>query len=171
VAGNPYINIIWGQAAIIVLLLVVAIWTRIYIERMLMPLALEEFAKDPGLNLNEGGLLWTKQHWNLPYSFALFIICTVITMGTVIIRVSVSKYDELLTKLDPHNIELVRQSVGALLSALWFPLLSLSVFMLVSASCPRSSWRATSTTASAPSRSPSRASSAATPSSRSGWHR
>jgi methyl-accepting chemotaxis protein len=138
-SGLPYSVAPWATACVTMIGLLVNVWTRIFTERLLMPIALEEFLKYPNVSFaNEKGVLWPKQVSNLPYSFALFIVITLFTMGTSVIRVSGSKFDELIPKLDPQSAQLVLEAFGSLKSALLLPLAGLGLFMLVSAAlCAR----------------------------------
>ncbi len=129
----PAYIIPWGTVVILGWVMLVMIWTRIFIERTLMPLALEEFLAHSEAPFEGQGFLWPKQSWYLPYSFALFVLCTLITMGTVIFRVAMSKYQELLAVLDAAGIRQLEQSVMGFLGSVWLPLLLLGLFMLVSA--------------------------------------
>lgn len=132
VSGLPAIAVPWGTMVIVAMVMLVMIWTRIFIERLLMPLALEEFTKRPDLALSGSSILWPKQNWYLPYSFAVFITCTVLTMGTVIIRVSIDKYEALLAVIGAEAGQKLQQMAMELLGALWLPLAMLGTFMLVS---------------------------------------
>jgi methyl-accepting chemotaxis protein len=134
VLDMPAYIIPWGTVVILGWVMLVMIWTRIFIERTLMPLALEEFLAHSEAPFEDKGFLWPKQSWYLPYSFALFVLCTLITMGTVIFRVAMSKYQELLAVLDVAGIRQLEQSVMGFLGSVWLPLLLLGLFMLVSAS-------------------------------------
>ena len=131
--GKSLLIVPWAGLVFAALMALVLVWTRIYMERLLMPLALESFASNPHMQLREGGLLWPKQRWYLPYAFALFVTSTLVTTGTVLVRVSLTQYDALMRTLDSQAGQLVRQSTEKLLGSLWIPMVALGVFMLLSA--------------------------------------
>lgn len=134
VLGMPAYIIPWGTFVILGWVMLVMIWTRIFIERALMPLAMEEFRKHPEALPDGQGLMWPKLSWYLPYSFALFVLCTLITMGSVIFRVAMSTYEDLLTALDAAGVARLQEGVSAFLGDVWMPLLAMGLFLLVSAS-------------------------------------
>lgn len=133
-AQTSYFTALWGTAVLTAMVMLVMIWTRIFIERIFMPYALEESLRQPDVLLKGGGFLWPVQRWYLPYSFSLFILCTLITMGTVIFSAFSSKYEELMVVLDQAAANMLRQSVTSFVDAIWLPLLLLGLFMLGSAS-------------------------------------
>jgi methyl-accepting chemotaxis protein len=131
--GLPLFLLPWAGMVVAVFIMLVMIWARIFIEKLLMPIALEEFFRQPEA-YNEGkGFYWPKQRWYLPYAFALFIICTLLTMGTVVVRVAMTKYEELSAQLDATGRELLDQTVNGYLMDVRLPLMLLGLFMLVSA--------------------------------------
>ncbi len=131
--NKPAVIIPWSALAFMALLALVMVWMRVYVERMLMPLALELFKANPHVSLEGSGLLWPKQRWYLPYVLALFVMSTLVTTGTIVIRVSLSKYEELTALLDANTARLLRESAVGLLQSLWIPLVALGLFMLLSA--------------------------------------
>jgi methyl-accepting chemotaxis protein len=133
VANNSYTLIIWACVVLGVMVMLVNIWTRIFIERLLMPLALNEFAKNPEVVPKGGGLLWPKQRWYLPYSFGLFIVCTILIMGTVVITSLGDAYRALASKLEGEAATLVQESARAFIGSIWLPLTILGLFMLATA--------------------------------------
>lgn len=131
----PPVIIPWVSAVIVALFLLTMVWTRILFERMLMPYALEEFSRTgTGQPLVEGqGLLWTKQRWYLPYAFALFVVCTLLTAGTVVSRMAFYQYQKFAASLtDEAVLRSLEQNVSEYLSKVWLPLSLVGAFMLIS---------------------------------------
>ncbi|NTX09152.1 HAMP domain-containing protein [Myxococcus sp. CA056] len=54
------------------------------LERMLLPLALEEQRKDPTVVLQGGGFSWPRQAWFLPFTFGGSIVAALVLSGCVV---------------------------------------------------------------------------------------
>ncbi|HLL53315.1 MAG TPA: methyl-accepting chemotaxis protein [Myxococcaceae bacterium] len=76
------------------LALLTSIPQMVVFERILHPLALEEFHKNPAAQPEGGGFLWPRLSWYLPYAFAIFVLSTLVTAGTVIGKLTSSVIGE-----------------------------------------------------------------------------
>jgi methyl-accepting chemotaxis protein len=130
--GKPTYIAIWDAGINLIMLMVVMVWTRISIERTLMPYAVEEHLQSPHVTLGGGGLLWPRQSWYLPYSFAVFILCTIITMASVVAQSGLSLYQELAGSLTPEAMAVLDQKLPAVVDRTSLPVALLGLFMLLS---------------------------------------
>ncbi|ABF89240.1 methyl-accepting chemotaxis protein [Myxococcus xanthus DK 1622] len=55
------------------------------LERLLLPLALEEQRKDPTMALKGGGFFWPRQAWFMPVTFIGSSICALVLSGCVVL--------------------------------------------------------------------------------------
>jgi methyl-accepting chemotaxis protein len=108
------------------------VWTRIAFERLLRPLALAEFTKNPNLELKQGGLLWPRYGWYLPFVFGLYVATTLTTTVVIIWKVSEESVSGLLARIysvaDPGLA--IRETVSQLFEQLALPLLLVGVFLV-----------------------------------------
>ncbi|MFP2931744.1 hypothetical protein ACLESO_42500 [Pyxidicoccus sp. 3LG] len=69
------------------------------LERLLLPLALEEQRKDPTLALKGGGFFWPRQAWFLPFTFVGSILSVLVLSGCVVIVKLLNVRDSLRASL------------------------------------------------------------------------
>ncbi|WP_257445866.1 methyl-accepting chemotaxis protein [Archangium lipolyticum] len=82
----------WALITVSLHMMLLMILELLLFERLLFPLALEEYKRSPS-NLPRGrGILWPRQAWLLPYAFAVFVLCTLATALTIVGRLG---YDAL----------------------------------------------------------------------------
>jgi methyl-accepting chemotaxis protein len=119
------------------LAMVVGVRMALRMDRVLRPVALVELRKYPRLRLeDEGGFLWPKQSWFLPYSFALFVFATLTVTGIIITKKTGSGFDALyveLARVSPIVLTFVSQHVRGILDSLIVPILGIGGFMTLSA--------------------------------------
>jgi methyl-accepting chemotaxis protein len=129
---RPVYIVAWGSGVILVMMLLVMIWTRIFVERLLMPHAVEEFFKAPHMDLSgQRGFLWPKQRWYLPYCFALFVLCTVFALGSILVQMGMKLYTAVRGSFSAALMAILDQEISLFLSEAWLPLLLVSLFMIV----------------------------------------
>ncbi|EPX55851.1 methyl-accepting chemotaxis protein [Cystobacter fuscus DSM 2262] len=130
--NKPLYIVPWGSGVILVMMMLVMIWTRVFLERLLMPHALEEFFKHPEANLpGARGLLWPKQSWYLPYCFALFVLCTVFALGSILTQMGMNLYGEVAASIPPDVLVTVNKSLAGFLDNISLPLVLVSLYMLI----------------------------------------
>jgi methyl-accepting chemotaxis protein len=129
-AQRPTYIALWGASVCFVVMLVIMVWTRVFIERLLMSHAMEELLKSPHIALEQRGLLWPKQSWYLPYVFALFILCTLATLGSIVGQLATNLYQKLQTSIEPGVLAVLNRDLAIFLEGLWRPLLLVALFML-----------------------------------------
>jgi methyl-accepting chemotaxis protein len=98
--GKSLLMVPLAIITVVLLGMMAGIRTRLSFERILRPLAVQEFQRRPGLVLNGSGFLWPRYHWYLPYAFGLFILCALLVSFTVLGRESYDLYKQLLVQLD-----------------------------------------------------------------------
>ncbi|HYO57850.1 methyl-accepting chemotaxis protein [Archangium sp.] len=133
---KPLYIVPWGSGVILVMMMLVMIWTRVFIERLLMPHAVEEFFKAPQTSLpNARGLLWPRQRWYLPYCFALFVLCTVCALGSILVQMGMDLHANVAVSLPPAVLASLNQAISGFLDNIWLPLVLVSVYMLFTSTC------------------------------------
>src|SRR6218665_405068 len=134
--GKPLYIVPWGSGVILVMMMLVMIWTRVFIQRQLMPHAVEEFFRTPQARLPEShGVLWPRQSWYLPYCFALFVTCTVFSLGSIVVRMGMDLYLELVRALPLALLASVNDAISNFLHEASLPLMLVSLYMLVTSAC------------------------------------
>jgi len=129
---KPLYIVPWGSGVILVMMLLVMIWTRVFLERLLMPHVVEEFLKTPDTDLpGARGLLWPKQSWYLPYCFALFVVCTVFSLGSILTQMGMDLYGEVAAAIPPDVLVTVNRLISGFLDNISLPLVLVSLYMLV----------------------------------------
>ena len=93
---NPWI-IPWACVCVGLHVMLLMIPAQISYERLLSPYTLAEFHKKVGSTPKSSGILWMRQAWFLPYSFAIFVTCTLATALTVIGKQGYNIYQHLLS--------------------------------------------------------------------------
>ncbi|HEX8436988.1 methyl-accepting chemotaxis protein [Archangium sp.] len=120
---------------VVLLGMLAGIHTRLSFERILRPLAIQEFQRKPGIVLRESGFLWPRYHWYLPFAFGLFIVCALLMSFTVLGREAYDLYVQALIRLDaaPQGQAslVLKESARQLLQATALPLLLLNGYLLV----------------------------------------
>jgi methyl-accepting chemotaxis protein len=133
----------WAMLNVLMLSLLLMLQIRLSIERMLRPFALEEFHKNPDAMPSVSGLLWPRQRWYLPYSFGVFVSCTLVLSSTIIGKQAFVAYSKLRGQLQLASPEqfltFLDQTVGALIVETGLPMLLLGTYLLVNAAL--SAWR------------------------------
>ncbi len=102
----------WSVLVMTLLTALLALHLRPRWERFLRPYAVAEFHKNPE-NIPQGsGVFWVRQRWYLPYAFGIFVLCTLATVTTILVR---NGYD--------NYMDLRRQLVGQMNTEQFFSLL------------------------------------------------
>jgi methyl-accepting chemotaxis protein len=107
-------------------------------ERIIRPYAIEEFHRNPEAIPQGSGFFWIRQRWYLPYAFGVFVVSSLATVSTVLIREGYNNFmhmraqvtgqmstEQFLALLDTTGATTMR---GALL-----PISLLGTYLLVSA--------------------------------------
>lgn len=133
-----WVTVPWGTTLTMLLATLVMVWTRLRIARMLSPIVLQEFVKDPNVQVRHGGFLWPRQSWYLPYLFAIFIICSILMTITVIVGVSREVFGALIVELQQGTqadvSAVVYGTVSEMIRQSTIPIVSVLLFLLISAS-------------------------------------
>jgi methyl-accepting chemotaxis protein len=133
---RPLYIVPWGAGVILVMMMLVMIWTRVFIQRQLMPHAVEEFLRAPQAALQGAqGPLWPRQSWYLPYCFALFVTCTVLSLSSIVVRMGMDLYAELMALLPAELLASVQATLSGALQQAVLPLSLVSLYMLVTSAC------------------------------------
>ncbi|WP_157775413.1 methyl-accepting chemotaxis protein [Melittangium boletus] len=117
----------------VLLAMVVGIRLALRLERLLRPYALEEFHKHPHLRLQGQGILWPKQHWYLPYCFALLVFSALTVTGIIILKKSGTGFGALfleVEKVAPALVGMLRERVGVILSDMVLPVVAVGGFLI-----------------------------------------
>jgi methyl-accepting chemotaxis protein len=129
--GRGYARIPLGIAAYVLVMLPAFVWQGLKTQELLRPHALALFQRHPKIELREGGLLWTRQSWYLPYTFILFIVSATVSMGLIVAR----KYQDGVAELHaalagtPHA-QLVQGKLSFADGALIWPLLVVGGYII-----------------------------------------
>ncbi|HLL55103.1 MAG TPA: methyl-accepting chemotaxis protein [Myxococcaceae bacterium] len=129
--GRGYGRLPLGLAAYVLVMLPAFVWQGLKTQELIRPHALELFQRHPRIELREGGLLWTRQSWYLPYTFILFIVSAIFSMGLVVAR----KYQDGAAELQaalagtPHA-RLVQDKLSFADGTLIWPLLAVGGYIL-----------------------------------------
>ena len=107
-----------------------------WLESDLLPLALEESRRSPGLTLPPRGVLWPRQAWYLPYAFGVALVSLLALAGTVLVAAFRDATDRLLAVLTlllsaPEVAETVRGEVSRLAGAAGLQVLGIALVLLV----------------------------------------
>jgi methyl-accepting chemotaxis protein len=133
--GKPYESLGSVFLATLAFRLFVAIPQHVASEKILLPLAVEEFHRHPGHRPSGEPFYWPRQSWFLPYAFGVTLVCGLGTVITIIVRKSATARDatlELLTKRgDGALAGELRARMDALVADTVLPLLVVGVFFLV----------------------------------------
>ncbi len=131
---NPWV-IPWSIVIVVLLGMLSGIHTRLMIERVLRPVAIQEYQRNPGLDLARSGFLWPRYRWYLPYAFGLFIVCALLVSFTVLGRQAYDLYSQALVQVDvvPQGqaSAILRTSASELFRLSALPLLLLNGYLLV----------------------------------------
>jgi methyl-accepting chemotaxis protein len=82
----------WALVVMGLLLSLIMLQLRPSWERILRPYALAEFHKNPEALPRGSGFFWIRQRWYLPYAFGVFVVCTLATVTTILVRESANNY-------------------------------------------------------------------------------
>ncbi len=133
---RPLYIVPWGSAVILVMMMLVMIWTRVFIQRQLMPYAVEEFSRSTQARLPDSrGVFWPRQRWYLPYCFALFVTCTVLSLGSIVVRLGMDLYARLVRLVPEGSVSVVNAAIADFLGQAATPLALVSLYMVVTSAC------------------------------------
>ncbi len=131
---NPWV-IPWSILIVVLLGMLSGIHTRLMLERVLRPVAIQEYQRNPGYELKGSGFMWPRYHWYLPYAFGLFIICALLVSFTVLGRHAYELYTQALVQVDlaPQGqvSRILRESASELFQRSSLPLVLLNAYLLV----------------------------------------
>jgi methyl-accepting chemotaxis protein len=135
--GKSLWTIPWAMVTVWLLVALLTLQERIAYEKILRPHALAEFHKNPGQMPRQYGFLWPRQSWFLPYAFAIFVACTLASIGSIIGRQAYDAYAFLMGRLDTASpaqaTHLVRQTLQTLLESSLLPIGLVGTYLLISA--------------------------------------
>jgi methyl-accepting chemotaxis protein len=133
---NPWI-IPWVIITVVLLGALSGVHTRLVFERILRPLAIQEFQRAPEAKLNGAGFLWPRYRWYLPFTFGLFIVCALLVSFTVVGREAHGLYIEALRQVDAapqgQASQFLTNAAFELFKASTIPLVLLNGYLLVTA--------------------------------------
>ncbi|WNG18464.1 methyl-accepting chemotaxis protein [Cystobacter fuscus] len=133
---KPLYIVPWGSGVILVMMMLVMIWTRVFVQRLLMPHAVEEFLRAPQAQLRGArGVLWPRQSWYLPYCFGLFVTCTVLSLSSIVVRMGMDLYAKVMALLPVGLLASVQAAISSALQQAEIPLALVSLYMLVTSAC------------------------------------
>ncbi len=106
------------------------------LEADLLPLALEESRRHPGLSLPNRGIFWPRQAWYLPYAFGVALFSLLVLAGTVQVAAYHEAIDRVLSILtlvlvSPETADAVRGEVGRLASGAGLKVVGIALVLLV----------------------------------------
>jgi methyl-accepting chemotaxis protein len=133
---KPLYLVPWGSGVILVMMMLVNVWTRVFIQRQLMPHAVAEFLRTPQARLSDSrGVFWPRQSWYLPYCFALFVLCTVCALGSIVVSLGLELYAQLVALVPAVLLEAFQAAFTRFLGQAALPLVLVSLYMLVTSAC------------------------------------
>ncbi|MET0404868.1 MAG: methyl-accepting chemotaxis protein [Cystobacter sp.] len=133
---KPLYIVPWGASVILVMMMLVMTWTRVFVQRQLMPHAVEEFMRAPQAPLRgTRGVLWPRQSWYLPYCFGLFVTCTVLSLSSIVVRMGMDLYARVMALLPVGLIASMQAAIFSALEQASVPLALVSLYMLVTSAC------------------------------------
>lgn len=97
--GKSLWTVPWAIVALGLLMMMLLLQERVVFEDILRPHAVEEFHRAPTATPQGSGFLWPRQGWLLPYAFAVFVACSVVTTATIITTQVLSLYGSLQGQL------------------------------------------------------------------------
>src|SRR6218665_3563832 len=117
---SPWL-VLGGSAIGLSVGLLIAFPAGMIIERLALPAAIEEQARQPHLHVVGGGFFWMRQSWFLPYAFAVCVLSLIVLGG---LTVAVQLWGQ-------HEAAYMLEGLGtSLLSELSFPVAVLAVMLL-----------------------------------------
>lgn len=141
--GKSLWSVPWSVIMVTLLIMLVMIQERVAYQRALLPYAIEEFHRSPSAVLRGSGLFWQRQRWYLPYTFAVFVMCTLFITSTIMGRQAYEIYVELMAetagKAGVEISTLLGTAVTKLIRSTVLPLILLGTYLLVVAAL--SAWR------------------------------
>jgi methyl-accepting chemotaxis protein len=96
--GRHPATILWTLVSVGLHVLLIMILVQTAVEGILSPYAVAEFHQLKGAMVKRSGFLWPRQAWFLPYSFAVFVACTLATTLTIVGKQGYNAYKFLLTQ-------------------------------------------------------------------------
>jgi methyl-accepting chemotaxis protein len=93
--GKSFWTIPWSVGVLTLLTALLGLHLRPMWERLIRPYAVVEFHKNPEAIPQGSGMFWVRQRWYLPYAFGVFVVCTLATVTTILIRNGYDSYIEL----------------------------------------------------------------------------
>ncbi|MFY0524411.1 methyl-accepting chemotaxis protein [Archangium gephyra] len=134
--GKSLWTIPWAMGTIWLLVALLTLQERFWYEKILQPYALAEFYKNPGQMPRSYGFFWPRQSWFLPYAFALFVGCTLVSLATIIGRQGYEAHEFLMSRLDTASpaemAPLVRQTIRMLFENSVMPMALVGAYLLIS---------------------------------------
>ncbi len=104
-------------------------------EEQVHPAAIEVAHRNPQLRIAGVGLLWIRQRWYLPYTFAVALVCLVVFAGIAVVTKFRAASEQMLAHLVERDLSAAREVVSAELTrfeiAAGLPVLALLVILLV----------------------------------------
>ena len=133
--GKSLWTIPWAITIVVLLGMLSGIHTRLMLEEVLRPHAIQEFQRHPDVDVRGSGFTWPRYQWYLPYAFGLFIVCALLVSFTVIGREAHSVYLQSLAQVDAaprgQASPILRAAMGKVIDASALPLALLNGYLLV----------------------------------------
>ncbi|HEX8441026.1 methyl-accepting chemotaxis protein [Archangium sp.] len=127
--------ILWAAVTVTLHLMLLMILAQVAHERILAPYATAEFHKSKGALPKRSSFLWPRQAWYLPYTFAVFVACTLATTLTVIGKQGYVAYQQLMSQSADMTAsqyqQLIKESLSALATNSFLPILLLGGYLLL----------------------------------------
>ncbi|AKJ02533.1 methyl-accepting chemotaxis protein [Archangium gephyra] len=133
--GKSLWTIPWCVTVMTLLTTMLGFHNRTVVDRIMRPFSVAEFHKNPEVIPQGSGIFWVRQRWYLPYAFAVFVLCTIATVTTILVRQGYDNYlalrqqvasselsaAQFLPLLDATGVKIVRDvslPIGVLVSYL-----------------------------------------------------
>ena len=122
-----------ATVAIIFLLAVLAASpARMRIERLLLPVVVEEFHRCPTAQLERRSLYWIRQSWHLPLSYAITVLSTLATVAAVLGQHVAEAVAQLEQQADhPDMVPMIERWIHNIVARSAVPLLALGLCLCV----------------------------------------
>ncbi len=131
---KPAATVPIGALVAFALALLVGIPTTLQFQRDVLPHALDEHARAPGIHPRPGGFAWPRQSWYIPYTFSVLMLLLVVYSGVVVASKLRAGWDGLISELaangDTHLLQLARASTTATLESMIVPVLVICSVLL-----------------------------------------
>jgi len=129
------LTILWTLVAVGLHVVLSQILVQTAVEGILSPYAVAEFHQLKGAMVKRKGFLWPRQSWFLPYSFAVFVACTLATTLTIIGKQGYIAYQQLMAQSASAGAgqfqPLVQEALTALAKESVLPIIVLGGYLLL----------------------------------------